>query len=54
MKNRHQHLCGSVKNELIVPLLSFGSMAISQIIARPSHVYFTRGTCVGRYYSLDW
>ena len=24
-----QHLCGSVKNELIVSLLSFGGMAIS-------------------------
>ena len=30
MKNRTaEHLCGSVKNELIVSLLSFGGMAIS-------------------------
>ena len=36
-----EYVCGSVKNELIISLLSLGSMAISlglRRIARPSHV----------------
>ena len=45
MKNRcrgiERLVCRSVKNELIISLLSFGDIDQSEdIIAMPSHVYF--------------